>query len=271
VIRVEEPIQVCIVTFDNVATIAECLASVGAAGDGLDLRVAVFDNGSSDGTVEQVQSDFPEVHLVRSRRNLGFGAAHNRLLDECDSKYALLLNPDTVLRPDCPLRLIESLLARPSVAIVGPRLEYPDGSPQPSFGRFPGPVVDWRQRSLVRRVRKREPRALRRLESLLSRPFEPDWISGACVLLETAAFHDVRGFDEGFHLYLEDVDLCRRLRKRGRTALVEPRAVCVHHEGGSAIDDESRARTYRHSRLRYEQKHGTPLRAAIYGLLRVDQ
>lgn len=267
--RIDDPIQVCIVTFNNSRSIASCLSALIASRESLSLRVALFDNGSSDDTVEQIRSGFPEIELTVSRRNLGFGAAHNRMLRDCETPHALLLNPDTVLRGDCVRRLVECLLEHPAAAIAAPRLEYPDGTPQPSFGPFPGWLADYRQRAIVRSVRRRTPRALSRLESRLSRPFEPDWVSGACVLVETAAFHDVCGFDEGFHLYLEDVDLCRRLRQRGRTARVDPRAVCVHEEGGSVIDDQSRLRAYRESRLRYETKHGSRLGAAIYRLLRI--
>jgi GT2 family glycosyltransferase len=261
-------VRVAVVTYDNAETIADCLDSVRRSTEGLELATAVFDNGSSDGTVELVRDRFPEVAIETSSRNLGFGAAQNRLLANRGGSYALLLNPDAALRPGAIRRLLDDAASHPAAAVVAPRLEYPDGSPQVNFGDFPGLRADLRQRTRVNGARARDPRTVSLLNRELERAFECDWVSGACALIALEPFFEVGGFDETFWLYLEDVDLCRRLRARGRSVRVEPRAVCLHREGGSPIDEAARRRAYRRSRLHYERKHGSRLRAALYRLLR---
>ncbi len=262
-------VRVGIVTFDNVATIGPCLDSLDAAAPELELDVRVLDNGSTDGTADTVASGHPAVTLIRSSENLGFGAGQNRLLLESDAALLLVLNPDTTMRPGSISRLVETLAATEDAAAVGPRIEYPDGSPQPSFDRFPGWLVDLRRQRLVQATARRDATVVRRLDALLDRgPLFVDWISGACMLVDGDRFRRAGGFDERFHLYLEDVDLCRRFVTDGGGIWVEPRAVCMHIEGGSPLGDDERRKAYRRSRAAYERKHGSALVASLYSAWR---
>jgi len=260
-----EPLQVSIVTHNSTATLDDCLDSVFAAGTDLELRVDVVDNASTDGTVERVRERYPAVHLTCSANNLGFGAAHNRILRGCAAPRLLLLNPDARLLPGCLPYLVENLIEEPPLALVGPRIDYPDGSPQLSFGPFPGVLRDLVQGNRTRRIQRRSTRAVRRLERKLAWPVSPDWISGACCLARTSALREVGGFDERYFLFLEDVDLCRRLRARGHSLRVDPRARCVHAEGASQVGQQQTKTHYRRSRLLYEQIHGTRLGTLLRG------
>jgi N-acetylglucosaminyl-diphospho-decaprenol L-rhamnosyltransferase len=96
------------------------------------VRVRVLDNASSDGSADMVAASFPDVELVRSDRNLGFAGANNRLVAVSDADHVLLLNPDTVFSEDVVTPLCHVFESDPRIALVGPRLVYPDGTPQPS-------------------------------------------------------------------------------------------------------------------------------------------
>ncbi|HUX07606.1 MAG TPA: glycosyltransferase family 2 protein [Acidobacteriota bacterium] len=261
-------LQIIIVTYNSEGTIEGCLADVLAAAGSVDHRETVVDNASSDGTVEIVGSGFPEVEVVPLQTNIGFGAANNAALRQSDSPFALLLNPDTRIAPEAVTTLMKTLKQHPRVALVGPQMQYPDGSPQVSFGSFPGLFGDIRQSRLARGCRERNPRILRKLVRRLIEPFSPDWISGSCFLARTQALREIDYFDTNFFLYMEDIDLCRRLKTAGWRVMVEPSALCLHHEGGSQPDSIAMKKHFRRSRLLYINKHGGRFGFMFYKLLR---
>jgi GT2 family glycosyltransferase len=257
-------LQVSIVTFNNERTIADCLRSVMSETAGSNASIDVVDNASTDGTVQRIRTDFAGVRVRVSDRNVGFGAAHNRVLEGTSSEFVLLLNPDATLEPGALTRLHETLSAHDDLALVGPRLHSPAGVPEVSFGSFPGVLADLRQGSRVRAVARCDRDAIEQLEAELREPFRPDWISGACMLGRTKPLQQVGLFDERFFLYLEDVDLCLRLSRTGFAVAVEPRAHCTHEPGTSQSNEEAAKHTFRTSRLTYEQKHGTKLGTFLY-------
>lgn len=262
-------LQVSIVTYNNAGTIADCLESVlsECAVVEAETKVTVVDN-SPGGETAEVVARFAGVTLVRSGENLGFGRGHNRVLRAWEAGRYLILNPDAVLLPGALGILMKALETDPGTALVGPRVEYEAEWPQLSFGPFPGLFADLRQRAFTRGVQRQDPYAVARLEKMLSTRLYPDWISGSCFLARGEDLRSVDGFEDMFFLYLEDVDLCKRLRARGRRVMVEPAAVCRHIEGHS-FDDAAGARPhYRRSRLIYENRHGSRSGFWLYRLLR---
>ena len=152
---------------------------------------------------------------------------------------------------------------------MGPLTRNPDGSVQVSFGPDLTPIAEWRQRRLVRGVRERRPAALREAEARATAESEPDWVSGSCFLARREALEAVGGFDEGFFLYEEDVDLCLRVRRAGWRVVYTPAAEVRHALGRSMAQAPARARLeYDRSHLRYYRKHNG---AAQTALLRASQ
>jgi len=261
-------IAVSIVTFNNEATITRCLESLREQHEIDDEAITVFDNASSDDTCQIIKNSHASVHLVENASNIGFGAAHNQLLQTCSSDFVLLLNPDAWLLPDALSHLYTALSNDDSLALAGPRVEYEDGRAQLSFGAFPGLVADLKQRRLTRRVQAGHAQTLTWLEDRLKNPFSPDWISASCALLRRKHLEEGGFFDENFFLYWEDVDLCRRLSLAGYHIRVEPSARCRHLEGYSQPEAADQRLHFRRSRLIYENKYGSRLGFALYKLLR---
>ncbi len=261
-------VAVSIVTFNNEASISRCLASLREQTDAADLRIIVFDNASSDATCDIIKDSFPEVHLSENNANIGFGAAHNIGLSSCPNEFVLLLNPDAWLLPDALSHLRSALSNDGRLALVGPRVEYEDGSAQLSFGAFPGLLADLKQRRLTRAVQAGNPRTLAWLEKRLEGPFNPDWISASCMLVRRKCVEGIGYFDEDFFLYWEDVDLCRRLTHEGYHLRVEPSALCRHLEGYSQPEADDQRLHFRRSRLIYENKHGSRLGFSLYKFIR---
>lgn len=238
----------------------------------IDAEVWVVDNASPDGSAELVAERHPWAHLERLDRNAGFTAANNiplrRWIDAPAGapEHVLLLNPDTEISRAALDALRSALAADPSIGVVGPALVYPDGRFQHSAFRFPGVIQTtldlWPVDRLAdRTINGRYPRA-RYAEG---RPFEVDFVLGACMLARGSALRDIGPLDEGFFMYCEEIDWCLRLRSAGWRRVCVPAARVLHHAGASS-------RGFRHasfvhlwrSRRRLARKHFGPVRRALF-------
>ena len=220
-------IAVAIVNYNTVGYLRDSLATVRAAGAD---EIVVRDNGSTDGSVDMVQREFPEVRVLDSRDNPGYGAASNQAVAACDSPYVLLLNSDTLLARDTLHVLADHLDAHPRAAIVGPRLHNTDGSLQRSAHGFPRPMT---LRPVVRHIPGLRDRSL--LTWPHDRPRAVQWLKGAALAIRRTAFDRVGGFDPDFFMYFEETDLCYRLIEAGWEIHFTP-ATTIVHKGGASTD-----------------------------------
>jgi GT2 family glycosyltransferase len=218
-------LAVAIVNYNTVDDLRDCLATVRAAGA---EEIVLKDNGSTDGSVEMVAREFPEVRVLESRDNPGYGAASNQAIAACRAPYVFLLNSDTLLARDTLHVLADHLDAHPNVAIVGPRLHNPDGSLQRSAHGFPRPLT---LRPLLRRVPGLRDRSL--LTWPHAWPRAVQWVKGCALAVRRSAFDAVGGFDPAFFMYFEETDLCFRLLEAGWEIHFTP-ATTIVHKGGTS-------------------------------------
>jgi N-acetylglucosaminyl-diphospho-decaprenol L-rhamnosyltransferase len=248
-------VSVIVVSFNTRDDLLRCLGSL-REHVRVPHEVIVVDNASEDGSAATVRAHHPEAVVIENAQNLGFGAANNRGLAQARAPFVLLLNSDAEVRPGAVEALLERLEAHPEEGAIGPRTVDGDGVIQVSFGPPLTPLREWGQRRLVRGVKARRRAALARAEALAAHEHEPAWLSASCLLARKEALQAVGGFDEGFFLYEEDVDLCLRLGRAGWGILFTPAAQVVHHLGRSMARTPGRARVeYHHSHLRYYRKH----------------
>jgi GT2 family glycosyltransferase len=178
---------------------------------------------------------FPSLQVKVNPENPGFGAAANQAFAATTAPYLLLLNSDTQLRPDALRALAEYMGQHPSVAVVGPRLLHPDGRLQSSCAAFPHPWLPLVKSKGLTRVIGRIP-VLR--DHVLDtwthdRPRKVPWVVGAALAIRREAFDAAGGFDETFHMYFEEPDLCSRILRAGWDTHFAPVADVVHVEGAS--------------------------------------
>lgn len=147
------------------------------------------------------------------------------------SHSILFLNPDTEMEIDVLAILTGYLDSHPDVGMVGPRLVFPDGTLQLSARRFPTMKTVIARRTPLRSILRgsRWNRYHLMEEADHSQTLEPDWLLGACIMVRRKAFEDVGGFDEGYRLYVEDIDLAYRMRTKGWKIVYVPQAVVIHH------------------------------------------
>ena len=237
-----------IVTWNSAATIAAALRSLidDLQASELSYQVWVVDSASEDESADIVRRGFPQVNLIESETNIGFGAANNvairRLGFGSQGQQALmpaalyLLNPDTITHPGATGRLYDALKSRAEVGIAGARLTFADGSFQHSAFRFPGLRQLWAEllptpgRLKEGRFNGRYPRSLYGG----AEPFEVDFTLGATMMLKREAVLASGMFDEAFFIYCEEVDWAWRLARLGWRALCVPSARVTHIGGASA-------------------------------------
>ncbi len=245
-------VSVLTVSYNTRALLLRCLASVVEEPE---VEVIVVDNASSDGSADAVAERFPSVQLIRSPSNLGFAGGTNRAACAASGRTLLLLNPDAALTPDALDTLLEWLDRHPRAAAVSPSMIYPNGTAQSAAFRFPG--LAQLALDLFPVARLAETRLNGRVKA--STPIEVDYALGACMLIRRAAWADIGPLDEGYFMYVEEVDWCRRARARGWQIWAQPDALVVHHSGAATRQrpEAMFAQLWR-SRLRYYQRYHGP-------------
>jgi GT2 family glycosyltransferase len=205
------------------------------------------------------------VTLLANETPIGFGANVNRGVAATTAELVCSVNPDAIPRAGAIAELRDFMDAQPRAGVAGPAMVYPDGTLQPSRRRFPTVLG-----TLVRRTPLRlvfDPYKLQRrhyhLDDVPEAPVEADWMLGGFLMLRRTMFEELGGFDEGYFLYGEDIDLCYRAWRSGWSCWYVPAAV-VEHEHQAVTDRRLfTRRTLWHWRgiLRFVRKHPERLRA----------
>lgn len=229
-------LAVIIVNWNAAAYLPAALASLFANQGGLTMQVWLIDNASTDGSPALVRARFPQVEVVVNSTNVGFAAANNQGLRLAQARYVLLLNPDTFLPDGALAQLVAYLEAHPDVGVVGPRLVGGRGKIQGgAAGYDPSPATLFSYATFLYRLFPGRVRGLWLPQALYARgePIAVDWVSGACMLVRREAILAAGPLDEGYFMYVEDVEWCRRIRAAGYRVICHPGISVVHYIGGS--------------------------------------
>jgi len=213
--------------------------------------------------IANVPGSVPDgVEAVHNERPLGFGANINQGTALTSAKLVLAANPDAVPEPGAVAVLRTFMAGHPRAGVAGPRMLYPDGRPQPSRRRFPTVIGTIVRRTPLRLV-VRQRHHLHLDEVQPSRPVEADWMLGGFLLMRRAMLEELGGFDEGFRLYGEDIDLQYRAMRAGWERWYVPDAVVRHEHQAETDKHWLTRRTLWHwaGILRFVRKHPERLRA----------
>jgi len=254
-------IAVAVVNYNTRDHLRRCLAS--AFEDGA-REVVVADNGSTDGSIRMVGSEFPTAVVLVDQSNPGYGGAANAAIAKCRSEYVLLLNSDSILNRGTLDALRRYLDEHPRAAVVGPRLRNPDGTLQRSIHQFPTPLVTLLDYSWVGPLVGLVPgvRKLYLASDSHERSRRVAWVTGAALAIRKVAFDSVGGFDPSFFMYYEEVDLSYRLFRGGWETHFTP-ATDVTHVGGASTSQQ-RGTMYAQqiaAAMQYSKRHHSPFAA----------
>lgn len=234
-------VSVIIVSYNTLDFLRDCLASLASESKHLSIETFVVDNASSDESVAMVRRDFPGVRLIANERNVGFARANNAAMRRASGRFILLLNPDTKPLPGSVREMTRFLDANPQAGYCGPTLLNGDGTHQPSARRFPTILSSAFSLSGLAE-RRSESRHCTNAHSgrPSNRPHRADWLSGACLMVRREAVTDVGMLDEGFFMYFEETDWCRRMTAAGWQGWFVPVAHVVHWGGQSVVRTDNK-------------------------------
>ncbi len=233
----KQRLSVVIVSHGADELLRNCLGSLRAHPPTLaEMAVTVVDSGSPASTPEMVEREFPEVGLIRYT-NIGFSAANNRVLRRVTDEVSLLLNPDTEVRAGTLDAVLWRLDAEPGIGMVGCKLMTADGSLDHACKRsFPNPFSALSHFTGIGRGEGAGARASQYRATHLGddEAGDVDAINGAFMLVRPEALHEVGLLDEGYWLYMEDLDWCARFHVAGWRVFYEPAGTALHVKGGSS-------------------------------------
>jgi N-acetylglucosaminyl-diphospho-decaprenol L-rhamnosyltransferase len=258
-------LAVVVVNHNAGAYLRRCMSSLRAASGDARLEVVVVDNASRDRSPDQAIAERPDAQLIQNRDNRGFAAAANQGVAATTAPFILLLNPDAEIVGGTLASFVKVAREHPRAGAVGALVRNPNGSIQPSARRVPrlgealghaflGPLVPSNPFTRSYTMAGWD-RASER---------EVEWVSGSAMLLRREALDQVGVFDEGYFMYVEDVDLCTRLRARDWQVLFSPELEVVHQIGVSTRGQRGRM-AFAHSESIY--RYFSKFRASGAGAL----
>jgi len=225
-------VSILIVHYNTPRLLRQTLKGIRRAAPKVDYEVIVVDNNPKQRVKEMITQEFPEVVVLTSEANIGFGRGMNLAMEHAVGRYLFVFNPDMILAPGAVERLVDFMDHHPKVGMVGPRLNNPDGSLQHSCYRFMKPITILYRRLPFLRIfpsAKREVRAYLMVDQDHTQSQEVDYILGAAMLVRRQAFKEVGGFDPEFFVYFEDQDWCRRFWKAGWRVVYHPAVELIHY------------------------------------------
>jgi hypothetical protein len=237
--QVNPQLSIIIPSYNTKELLEQCLASVYRQTKRVSFEVIVVDNGSRDGSPALVKQAFPQAKLVKVKENLGFGKANNLGAAKAEGDWLLFLNSDTQIIFGAIDKLADRIRNSGNMMVWGPKLLNRDGSLQPSAGYFPTlgriaaqmlflddlPILG----KLMKPYQQTAPGFYKREQAV-------DWVTGAALLVHRLLYKKVKGFDEHYFMYAEEVDLCFRLKKAGALVYFTPQGQLTHLKGASSQD-----------------------------------
>ncbi|MBP3442860.1 MAG: glycosyltransferase family 2 protein [Clostridia bacterium] len=244
-----------IVTYNNMSTIDMTLKTLYEYTKDIDFKLYVVDNNSTDGTVEYIKENYPQVELIAMKENKGFGAGHNEVIRLIDSEYHAIINPDIVFVENAIKKMVEYLELNKDIGILSPKICFPNGKEQ-ILGKK-NPHLKY---IFASRFRGDEPGKLLKeyamLDCDLTKPTDIENATGCFMMFRTSVLKKTGGFDERYFMYFEDADITREAKKYSRVVYY-PDAVVSHVWNRDSKHNFKLLAIHIHSMLKYYWKWKT--------------
>lgn len=230
-------LSIIIVNYKSKEKLQNCLQSIYDSNLGdITWEIIVVENNSGDDLSEMTKNR-DNLKLIVAPKNLGMGGGNNLGIKHCKGDFILISNPDIVFKKDCILNLFEYIKNNNNIALVGPKLLYPDGILQYSSARFPKIYLPLLRRTFIGQFFPNYLNNYFLKSDSYDKIREVDWLLGACFIVKKKDFFlsENKLFDERFFMYFEDVDLCKRISQEKKKVIYLPTAIAIHdHTRASA-------------------------------------
>lgn len=226
-----------IVNYNTKNKLKKCVESLNKNSPGCSYSIIILDNNSTDSSRKYLKKiNRPEIGVILNNKNIGYGKACNKIATMTDSEYLLFLNADVMVEDNSIGRMLEFIQKNPDVGLVSGKLLNNDGTVQYSCRKFPSIIRALTGReSIIRKIFPNNPltREYFMADENYNSIMYPEWVRGAVMMVNRRVFESVGGFDERFFLYLEDTDLCYRIRSAGYRIAYYPHSIFYHDLGSS--------------------------------------
>jgi GT2 family glycosyltransferase len=217
-------LSVIIVNYNGLKYLKDCFASLHDTLQGIAYEIIVLDNNSADASCDYIKANNPEVILIESKDNLGFGKGNNAAVKQARGAYLLLINNDTivlnVLKPVLDIVKNDANIGAVGIKMLSGTKEY-----LPVVGNFPGPQNLIRFKNLYRSDNGFK------TGNFTADSYEVDWFAGSFVMMPKHVYDEINGFDDDYFMYGEDVDFCKKISNKGYKKLFLPNYSYIHYVG----------------------------------------
>ncbi|MBU0952213.1 MAG: glycosyltransferase family 2 protein [Elusimicrobia bacterium] len=253
-----DDISINIVNYNNIQFLQNCIKSIYENTKKINFSILIIDNFSSDNSIELIEKTFPTIKIIRNNKNIGFAKAQNTGFDKVDSRYILILNPDTLILDNSIEKMVLFLDRNPEAGIVGPIILNPDKSNQCTGITYPNNVNLLSETLFLDRFFPNN-----RIFGKHKKTFEPyrdtkqvDYLQGSCLMIRKKVIEEIGIFDEDFFMYFEETDFCYRAKRKGWSITRLGDCSIIHFGGGeTGYYDEFRLLQYTRSLILFYKKH----------------
>jgi len=217
-------VSVVIVNYNGLNYLKECFDALLQNLKNIEFEIIVVDNNSQDDSCAYLKTNYPDIILMESNVNLGFGKGNNEAVRKAIGKYLLLLNNDTIVL-DPLLPVLNFLKSDATIGIVGIKMLDENKKYLPSAGNFPN------YKNLFQMKKILDIGAEFNIGRFNKEYYEVDWLSGSFLMMPTALFKEIGGFDEDYFLYVEDVDFSKKIADKGYRRVFLPHFSYIHFVG----------------------------------------
>ncbi|THJ24590.1 MAG: glycosyltransferase family 2 protein [Nitrospira sp. CG24E] len=258
-------LSIAIVSYNTKEVLLDCLRSVHAHTTAIAYEVIVVDNDSRDGTLAVLKDAYPAMRVIENSDNRGFAKAVNQALAVSRGRHILLLNSDTIIRDQALATMVAYLDDQPDVGAVSCKQWTEDGHLNQTCFPFPSIRDHLFYSALFQRIAPSMQAATAATQAVdCMQSQDVDWANGACLMVRRSLLQELGGLDEGFFMYFEDADLCRRLRLQGYRVHHLAEVEIVHLIGRSSGRDRDRLQlVWEFSRIHYIEKHFSPVKRRL--------
>lgn len=268
-------LSISIVNYKTKNFLKKCLNSIYKNTQGIDYEVFVIDNASRDSSerlLRELKRPFgcpnSKLKIILNKKNLGFAKAHNLALKKAKGKYLLLLNPDTEIKKDTFLKMINFMEKNPQIGILSPKIIEPDWRIGPVARGKPSVFFGFLRFSELYRFFPKLTEDYYKDLTKYDKTQEVESVGGTCFMIKRKVLEKIGFLDESFFLYFEDFDYCQRAKKAGFKIYYLPKATIFHHFGESSKQNYILATSlYFNSMKRLYQKHFSKEHTSLFNFL----
>ncbi len=237
-------LSIIVVNYNTGNLLKECIESIKKNALNISYEIIVIDNNSSDNSVDLIKNRFENLEIIINKINVGFARANNQGIKKSKGRYILLLNPDTVILPDCLKKMMKFMDDHPGAGVAGCKVLNPNGTLQLACRRsFPAPSISFYRLTGLSRLFPKS-KTFARYNLTYQNPDvvrEVDAVSGSFMMIIRKAMNEVGMLDEQFFMYGEELDLCFRIKEKGWKVYYVPDARIIHYKGSSSQQRKRKA------------------------------